>query len=382
MTGAEPLDGDLLVERTAAIRVEGNDSYGISVESDLDGDFTNLGTVSVLGNDTRAISVTGDVSGDAVIAGTVGATGENATGVAVDGDVGGALVLHSSVTTTGYRYTTPPPAKPTEGTVDDEDLYLEDLDDDDLLQGGPAVAVAGNVAGGVLLGKGPAYTDPAGAEGDDDDDGVKNGDEDDDGDGTKNSEDTDRDGDGIPDASETTPALTSIGGAPALLVGAGNRDITLGAVGDGDMAYGLVNQGTITGTGIYSGVESRALQIGVENGGAVNVEGGLRNEGNVSSTALDADATAVWIGGQASVPSVVNTGTLQRVGRSDEAATATGVLIGQDASVASMTNSGAINVGFTGNHGDAVGVRDLSGTLTEFTNSGAITAVISRPFGF
>ena len=374
VTGAAPLDGDVLVERTGAVRVEGNESYGLSLESDVSGSLTNLGSVSVLGDNSTAISVTGDVSEDVIVAGTVGATGGNATGVSLEGDVGGAVVIHSNVTTTGYRYTTPPRPKPETGQVKDEDLYLEDLDADDLKQGGPAFVVAGDVAGGVLLGRGPEYGE-GGIEGDADDDGVKNGDEDDDGDGTKNRDDTDRDGDGIPDVSETTPSLTSIGGAPALLIGSQDRAVTLGAVGTGDEAFALINRGGITGSGVYSGVESRALQIGVANGGAVNVEGGLRNEGTISSTALDADATAVWIGGQATLPSVVNTGSIQSIGSSEEAVTATGVLIGQNANVSSLTNSGAINAGFTGHHGDAVGVRDLSGTLTEFTNSGAIIAV-------
>lgn len=374
VTGAAPLDGDVLVERTGAVRVEGNESYGLSLESDVSGSLTNLGSVSVLGDNSTAISVTGDVSEDVIVAGTVGATGGNATGVSLEGDVGGAVVIHSNVTTTGYRYTTPPRPKPETGQVKDEDLYLEDLDADDLKQGGPAFVVAGDVAGGVLLGRGPEYGE-GGIEGDADDDGVKNGDEDDDGDGTKNRDDTDRDGDGIPDVSETTPSLTSIGGAPALLIGSQDRAVTLGAVGTGDEAFAVINRGGITGSGVYSGVESRALQIGVANGGAVNVEGGLRNEGTISSTALDADATAVWIGGQATLPSVVNTGSIQSIGSSEEAVTATGVLIGQNANVASLTNSGAINAGFTGHHGDAVGVRDLSGTLTEFTNSGAIIAV-------
>lgn len=374
VTGAAPLDGDVLVERTGAVRVEGNESYGLSLESDVSGSLTNLGSVSVLGDNSTAISVTGDVSEDVIVAGTVGATGGNATGVSLEGDVGGAVVIHSNVTTTGYRYTTPPRPKPETGQVKDEDLYLEDLDADDLKQGGPAFVVAGDVAGGVLLGRGPEYGE-GGIEGDADDDGVKNGDEDDDGDGTKNRDDTDRDGDGIPDVSETTPSLTSIGGAPALLIGSQDRAVTLGAVGTGDEAFAVINRGGITGSGVYSGVESRALQIGVANGGAVNVEGGLRNEGTISSTALDADATAVWIGGQATLPSVVNTGSIQSIGSSEEAVTATGVLIGQNANVSSLTNSGAINAGFTGHHGDAVGVRDLSGTLTEFTNSGAIIAV-------
>ena len=121
----------------------------------------------------------------------------------------------------------------------------------------------------------------AGIEGDDDKDGVKNGDEDDDGDGVKNRDDPDRDGDGIPDASETTASMTSLGGAPALLIGSSTNAVTLGAVGTGDAAYGLINRGSITGSGLYSGVESRAVQLGVVGGQAVAVAGGVRNEGGI-----------------------------------------------------------------------------------------------------
>ena len=77
------------------------------------------------------------------------------------------------------------------------------LDSDDLLQGGSAVVVAGNVAAGILLDAKPA--DP-----------IAN--------------DTDEDDDGIADANETTAAITSFGSAPALVIGSATQDITIGAV--------------------------------------------------------------------------------------------------------------------------------------------------------
>ena len=207
---------------------------------------------------------------------------------------------------TGYRYTTPPPVRPTTGTFDNAaTLFLDELDADDLLQGGPAVRVGANVAGGVLFDKALAYSE-AGIEGDDDKDGVKNGDEDDDGDGVKNRDDTDRDGNGIPDASQTTASISSLGGAPALLIGSTSNSVTLGAVGTGDAAYGLINRGTITGSGLYSGVEARAVQLGVTGGQTVNIVGGVRNEGGITSTALDANATSIWVGSGVTTPMISN----------------------------------------------------------------------------
>jgi len=378
LTGASPFTGDVLIESLAAITVEGNNSYGLSVESALNGNLQSLGAVRVTGDNSTAIRTTGPISGDVDLAGAISAIGENATGVSVEGDVGGALTIYSSVAATGYRYTTPPPARPATGNYDNAaTLFLDELDEDDLLQGGPAVSIAANVAGGVLLDKALSYSN-AGIEGDDDDDGVKNGDEDDDGDGIKNRDDPDRDGNGVPDASQTTASITSLGGAPALQIGSTSQAITLGAVGTGDAAYGLINRGSITGAGIYSGIESRALQIGVEGGQAVTVDGGVRNEGGIASTAVDADATAVWVGSGVTTSAIVNTGNIQSVASGKETQSSTAILIGVGADVQSLTNTGNIVSSFGGNHGSAVAIRDASGTLTELSNAGSIIGSLSR----
>lgn len=372
VVGPAPFTGNVLVESTGAITVEGNNSYGLAVETGLNGKLQSLGTIRVTGDNTAGIRTTGPVSGNVELSGAISALGANATGVSIEGDVGGAVKIHSSVVATGYRYTTPPPARPTTGTFDNATtLFLDELDADDLLQGGPAVRIGANVAGGVLLDKALAYS-AAGIEGDDDGDGIKNGDEDDDGDGIKNRDDPDRNGNGIPDASETTASITSLGGAPALLVGSTTQAVNLGAVGTGDAAYGLINRGSITASGLYSGVESRAVQLGVTGGQAVNVAGGVRNEGGVSSTAVDANATGLWIGAGVTAPAIVNTGAIQAVASGKQTQSATGILIGAGANVGSLTNTGNLVASFGGNQGSAVVIRDQSGTLTQLNNAGSI----------
>lgn len=372
VVGPAPFTGNILVESTGAITVEGNNSYGLAVETGLNGKLQSLGTIRVTGDNTAGIRTTGPVSGNVELSGAISALGANATGVSIEGDVGGAVKIHSSVVATGYRYTTPPPARPTTGAFDNATtLFLDELDADDLLQGGPAVRVGANVAGGVLLDKALAYS-AAGIEGDDDGDGIKNGDEDDDGDGVKNRDDPDRNGNGIPDASETTASITSLGGAPALLVGSTTQAVNLGAVGTGDAAYGLINRGSITASGLYSGIESRAVQLGVTGGQAVNVAGGVRNEGGVSSTAVDANATGLWIGSGVTAPAIVNTGAIQAVASGKQTQSATGILIGAGANVGSLTNTGNLVASFGGNQGSAVVIRDQSGTLTQLNNAGSI----------
>ncbi|WP_313552941.1 autotransporter outer membrane beta-barrel domain-containing protein [Brevundimonas sp.] len=372
VVGPAPFTGNVLVESTGAITVEGNNSYGLAVETGLNGKLQSLGTIRVTGDNTAGVRTTGPISGNVELSGAISALGANATGVSIEGDVGGAVKIHSSVVATGYRYTTPPPARPTTGTFDNATtLFLDELDADDLLQGGPAVRVGANVAGGVLLDKALAYS-AAGIEGDDDGDGIKNGDEDDDGDGVKNRDDPDRNGNGIPDASETTASITSLGGAPALLVGSTTQAVNLGAVGTGDAAYGLINRGSITASGLYSGVESRAVQLGVTGGQAVNVAGGVRNEGGVSSTAVDANATGLWIGSGVTAPAIVNTGAIQAVASGKQTQSATGILIGAGANVGSLTNTGNLVASFGGNQGSAVVILDQSGTLTQLNNAGSI----------
>ena len=372
VVGPAPFTGNVLVESTGAITVEGANSYGLAVETGLNGKLQSLGTIRVTGDNTAGVRTTGPVSGNVELSGAISALGANATGVSIEGDVGGAVKIHSSVVATGYRYTTPPPARPTTGAFDNATtLFLDELDADDLLQGGPAVRVGANVAGGVLLDKALAYS-AAGIEGDDDGDGIKNGDEDDDGDGVKNRDDPDRNGNGIPDASETTASITSLGGAPALLVGSTTQAVNLGAVGTGEAAYGLINRGSITASGLYSGFESRAVQLGVTGGQAVNVAGGVRNEGGVSSTAVDANATGLWIGSGVTAPAIVNTGAIQAVASGKQTQSATGILIGAGANVGSLTNTGNLVASFGGNQGSAVVIRDQSGTLTQLNNAGSI----------
>jgi hypothetical protein len=148
-------------------------------------------------------------------------------------------------------------------------------------------------------------------------------------------------------------------------------------VGTGDAAYGLINRGSITGSGVYAGVEARALQLGVDGGQAVTVAGGVRNEGTISASASKADASAIWIGADVSAPTLYNSGTIQTGVSGNTANTSTAVLIGAGANLPSMTNVGVITAAFTGNHGDAVAVRDASGTLTQFTNAGTIAVGIT-----
>ena len=376
VTGPGTKTGNILVETTGSIIVEGNNSYGISVEAPLVGNLTNLGNVTVTGDNARGVSLTGPVTGNVDVLGAVTARGANAVAVAVNGAVDGRLNIQGTITSTGYRYTTRPQNKPTSGTVPAEILFLENLDADDLLQGGPAVSIAANASRGVLFDTGPAYS-AAGIEGDDDGDKIKNGDEDDDGDGVKNRDDPDRDGDGLPDANEGAAKITTFGAAPGVLVGSQTNTVTLGVAGTGANAYGFINRGEILGVGVYDDVAPTGLQFGVAGGQAVTIAGGVRNEGSIGVLANNADATAVRFAAGATTPALINNGIISAAASTDGADQVTAVRIEAGANVSSLTNDGSIAATAGGGKANTTAIADLSGSLTSITNTRSIQANVS-----
>ena len=378
LAGAAPLTGNIVVESTANIGVEGNSSYGVLLEAPLTGRFDMLGGVTVVGDNSYGVRTLGDISGDVRMSGSVTVRGGDAAAVSIEGDVGGALVIHSTISASGYRYTTRP-ADPPEGfeetSENEQNIILpSELDADDLLQGGPGVSIQADIAGGVLVnGAIPALR----ADEDDDKDNVKNGDEDDDGDGTKNSTDTDRDGDGLIDTAQTASAITVFGSAPAIEVGSATRSVALGAVGVGDDAYGFINRGTVTAQGVYDGIASNGVVFGGNAGQTVDIAGGVQNGGTIVSLALDANSTAVRFGGGVTAPTMLNTGDINAASNSDVASNTTGIQIDAGATVNNLVNRGNIVANTVGGVANTYGVRDLSGTLTSITNNRAIRASVS-----
>jgi outer membrane autotransporter protein len=273
VTGAEAFTGDIRNEAVGAITVEGDDSAAISVEARLNGGLVNAGSVSVTG--ARSVGVQAQsVGGDVRITGAVAVQGEGATGVRL-GDIDGQLLLQSAVSATGYRSSTRAP-----------DAVRAKFDADDLLQGGAAVRITGNVAKGILLDRPPPDLSTT---------------------------DADEDKDGVPDATEGAAALASAGSAPALDLGS-ERATTIGAVGTGANAFGLVNKGSITANGINDGFSATALRVGQAGGGATTIVGGINNAAaTISATASRAEATGVLLNPGAAVPYLANSGNILAV---------------------------------------------------------------------
>ncbi|OYW45895.1 MAG: autotransporter domain-containing protein [Sphingomonadales bacterium 32-68-7] len=320
------------IVNNGTITVEGNDSAGIWLGGLQNGEFTHNGTTTVAGD--RAVGVhTAAIAGNVRLAGVVTVRGDQAVGARFTGDVSGAMVIQGAISSSGYRYTAAPAS-------------TANLDADDLLQGGIGVLIEGNVAGGIVLAVAPA---------------------------NNSTSDNDEDDDGIDDDKEGNAAVSSFGAAPAMAIGATDRAITIGAVAGTSPAYGFINQGNITGAGVYTGVDGNGLVIGGR-GGAVTITNGLHNSGTISASTVDAAATALRIGSGATVPEVRNSGTVSATTGNTANSRATALRIDQGASVATIRNSGTIKATASGTTGIATAIRDLSGGVTLIENSGTISA--------
>ena len=328
------------ITNSGTINVEGNQSAGIAVEAGLSGALSIGGTVTVLGDNSFGLRA-GDVSGNVSIAhGSVGVRGKDSVAVSLEGDIGGALVVQSVVSSTGYRNTTAP-------------ADTSKLDADDLLQGGSALVVAGDVAGGILLDTRPA---------------------------DNSTTDTDEDDDGIADAQEGNAAVTSFGSAPAFRIGSTTGNVAIGPVASSTDGHGLVIKGTVTGAGVYKTVSATGLAIG-GTGHSVTIAGGMTVGGSVTATAIDANATGVRIGAGATVPVVKVTGTVGAAGGGTATTGAQALLIEAGANVTTIRNGGTIAANRVGTAGTAAAIVDKAGTVSLIENSGTIAVGSGTPLG-
>lgn len=380
--------GDIAINNTdnttARIIVEGNQSAGIALENGQTGNFTFDGNLSITGTDVTGIRLAGDRTGNVYVSGAITSQGPNATGLDISGTQTGSVIIDSSIGNSGYRY-------PNGVSTD----LLEKLKAEHKQQGKSAVSISGDVTKGILIGGAVADTDA---------------------DKPVAERNNDENGNGLTDSTESTAAIVQYGSAPAFLIGSATQDITIGAVEYNDKAtdlyknqtYGLVNRGSISANGVYSGMSATALQVGGL-GHTVTLENGVYSSGTLSAASLDADARAVAllagtqadkfinagnitagagsaegahsayglsIGSGAQVPAIENSGaiTAQATGKNIKAYA---VHIGSGGQTTSLLNSGAIGVQATGKDAQAVAIFDGANTLTSLTNTGSISAAIS-----
>jgi uncharacterized protein with beta-barrel porin domain len=322
--------GDIV--HSGTISIEGNQSAGIRLDGPLTGNLSTSGTTSVLGDNSYGV-VANDVTGNVTLRGATSVVGANSIGAALLGDVNGAVKIQGTITSTGYRSTT----RPSDVTK---------LDADDLLQGGSAVVIAGNVTGGVIFDVPP----------------------------TLDEKDTDVDDDGLTDSTEGSAVVITYGSAAAVQIGATDSATTIGAVTGNSTGYGLIVNGGIAGYGIYDGANASGLVVGGL-GGDVTIAKGIGVKGTINAISYDSTATALRIGSGASTGIVDISGSLGASGSTKDGTAARGLVIDSGASVGSIVVSGTVAAAANSTEkGSAIAILDSSGSVSSLSNTGKINA--------
>ena len=354
--GSSPFVGDITNASGGTITVQGNNSYGISVESPLTGNLTNAGSITLTGDNGVALREIKGVSGNVLISGAVSATGAKSNAVVLGGDVGGRFSVYSAITSTGYGTTGRSGVNATQTLIQGKTSETQ--------QGGSAVVITGNIAGGVFIGSTPANTASGST--------------------------ADVDGDGVSDGSEGTGSITTYGSAPALLIGATGNNVSLGAVGlttTPANKYGLIINGSVVGAGVFDGATATGLQIGVASG-TVNIAGGLKIGGTVSATAYGANSTGISIASGSTVPEINVAGSLTAITAAPLPNATTGVAtpysgnatalsIDSGAIINALTVTGSITAQVNGDANSATAVIDNSGGISTVNMTGHISALIT-----
>lgn len=367
--------GDIITDAGSSIYVAGNGSAAIALWSSLTGNISLDGSLYVLGDNATALDVAADVTGNVLVSGSVSAKGENATGIDISGNIDGSFVVESLVSSTGFdstaltNYIAP-------SYVDEDTEALGDrLDAEVLLDNTAGVSVTGSIANGFLInGAVDDYTSE-----EDEDDEIK---------------------DTVDDFDEnrTTGSVYSYGSGAAVLIsadkGTQTGDLIIGNVvenvrdttdddDDDDISellaqftydQGFINRGIILANGLNVGYDATAVRIEGELTGIAQtiINGGILNTGSVTATAFEADATAFSFGRGAVIGSLKNDGAILVNSYTTDANSAIAVLLEEGASLSEIENSGTITVQTIGRSGHSVGIRDLSSTVTSFTNMGTI----------
>jgi hypothetical protein len=391
VAGAGTFTGNVTNASGAQIIVTGNDSYGISIggtptatttlvtsgtgiaAGDVGtilsttggptdtltafvGNLSNAGTINMTGDNNFGVITTAPITGTVNIAGSINMAGANSVGVALLNDVSGRVTFGGAITSTGFSSTTAP--------TDPTALNKVDSTASDIQNGGPGVIIAGNMANGVLFDAAPVASTSI----------------------------PDVDGDGVADVNQTTSSVAVIGGAPAIQIGSSTKNIELGVVGTpitafaADYDFGLIIKGSVSASGIYKQYSATGVEIGITDphnpNMGVKIDGGVRVAGSISVAAIDNQATGIQFDALTEADLLRVDGSIVATSAEETTADthdAIAVLIKDGATVNKISNTGTLSADSVSLQGNAVAIRDLSGTLSDIETSGTILAEVANP---
>ena len=388
ISGASPFEGNVELETTSVVNVEGNDSFGINLtntpigQTGLAGDLTNAGQINVLGTNAVGVNLAAGITGNFENQGVISTLGQGAESINVAADIQGGFVNSGSVINTGFRFT----ARPALSNDDIGTSGRDQLGEDDLFQAGSAINIGADVTQGLLFET--RLEDVLDVDG---------------------NPTTDDEGNTI----QTIASISNVmqnGSAPAVLIDGNGDQIAIGLVTpitdpeDPDfvenLQFAFVNQGSIVSNGVFDDVDSTTIQVS-----DATLDGGLNNTGTLTATSFvggspvaaalasgTGQARVIVFGDGAIADEINNSGVIVATASeaTDEAfmnpdmplaarnVLATAIDIGSDAVVNAIENSGGISALVVGRTGEAIGIIDRSGNVTSLTNSGSISALGSN----
>lgn len=381
--GPGTFQGNITLDNSSTINVQGNASAGVKITSLLNGELSNDGSVTVIGDNAVGVDLRGGATGMVLQSGTIYTQGLNAIGVRSTGQVDGPFINDGSTISTGFasstnsNYADPNTLTSTSVPIDQR------INADNLLVGGPAVSIGGSLSQGLLNNGAVGVNAVVSGAISSNASTITNY-----------------------DVNRTPGAITTYGSAPALLITpdtqyGGTGDLTIGNVVEPvrdtldsnnngsytdiiatfNYAYGIINRGSITSNGLNVGFDSTAALIqGTADGSRkVIVNGGMLNAGQITASAYEADSTGLSIGPYTDLNRIFNEGSIEADVTTNTAHQATAISISQNSTLSGITNTGTIiaKTTTTGDTGTAAAIMDASGTLTNITNNGHITAAMT-----
>lgn len=389
-----------VVENDGTISIQGNNSYGVSIEAPISGstgnttttstaangvptvtvtntatgNFINSGTITLVGDNGAAVRSTagGTITGNFINSGQISSTGAGSSAVNLQGDVGGHISIYGAISSTAYAVSQRPSDTGTlESIVGGGGHTAVPAQTE---QSAAAFIVGGNVGQGIFIGAPPV--------------------------GTLATSTADVDADGIQDVAEGTGSITNFGSAPALLIGSDTKSTTIGVFGgvtsepgflQPGNAFGVIVRGSVSGIGVYDGVQANGLQIGTGDANAqpVTIDGGVRVVGSITADSFEADSHAIHINAGGAVPTIQNEDFIEAsvshsvLAPSVDPSTAASyaVLVENGGALASVVNYGTIQSSVTGDNMSAYGIVNRStttaGATTNILNEGLISATVN-----
>lgn len=352
VSGEGSFVGGITTSDISSILVPGDNSAAIAIRSDMVGDLSTDGTITVTGINSRGISVESGFLGDILNRGNINSAEADSIGIFLGGDVTGSFVNAGAITIgSPQRFDS------------NGELVLA-------IPGEAAVKISGDLTGGFVNDR---FTEAL-------DDG-----------------DDDPDNDIVV---EFIGQLNTVASGNAILVtpdADAARNITLGTAGIDANAFAIINRGAISTAGTNIGQDATAVRIQGLTIGELTfttmLDGGFLNSvgSTLVVTSVDAQAVAISIGADATVPIIRNDGTLsaQSLESQDDdliadleggpfGGDAIGILIEEGATVDQIINTSIITSVASGTASSSYAILDLSGTVTRLINTGSIAANIEN----